>query len=70
MTSLLALLAYMVHWCSLIYRIAGIFRRKLSRIGGKMKFRGENFRGLLACTAYIIHVLSTEPSNECGENFR
>ena len=34
------------------YRIAGNFRgRKLSRIGEKYDFRGENFRGLLACVA-------------------
>ena len=33
------------------YRIAGNFRgRKLSRIGEKYNFRGENFRGLLAFT--------------------
>ena len=31
-----------------IYRIAGNFRgRKLSQIGEKYNFRGENFRGLL-----------------------
>ena len=41
-------------------RIAGIFRgRKLSRIGGKMEFRGENFRGLLASTAYCRPSLQT-----------
>ena len=34
-----------------IYRIAGSYRgRKLSRIGGKMEFCGENFGGLHACT--------------------
>ena len=33
---------------SMIYRIAGNFRgRKLSRIGRKGAFRGENFRGML-----------------------
>ena len=34
------------------YRIAGNFRgRKLSWIGEKYDFRGENFHGLLACAA-------------------
>ena len=35
-----------------VYRIAGNFRgRKLSRIGGKGAFRGENFRGMLKVVA-------------------
>ena len=35
-----------------IYRIAGNFRgRKLSRIGEKYDFHGENFRGLLTFAA-------------------
>ena len=41
-------------WCvqQAIYRIAGNFRgRKLSRIGEKYDFHGENFRGLLAFAA-------------------
>ena len=38
----------------------GIFRgRKLSRIGEKLRFHGENFRGLLARTAYCLPFLQT-----------
>ena len=37
----------------IIYRITETFRgRKLSQIGGKMGFNGENFCGLLARTTY------------------
>ena len=50
-----------------VYRIiVGIFHGKtLSRIGGKMEFSGEKFRGLLTRTIYC----PTEPSNNRGENF-
>ena len=48
--------------------MVGIFQgRKLSRIGGIIGFRGETFHGCLARTAYI---LSSEHSNNLGENFR
>ena len=48
------------------YRIAGNFRgRKLSRIGRKAAFRGENFRGML--TGCIMGVACLEFR---GENFR
>ena len=42
-------------FCAVIYRIAGNFRgRKLSQIGEKYDFHGENFRGLLAFAALKV----------------
>ena len=48
------------------YCIAGSFRGgKLSQVGEKYDFRGENFRGLL----FLFHAKGCHAPKFCGENF-